>query len=119
MKKFTLLAAFVLMVAFAFANKTSVQINAPEKATNGKMVKISIQVFHNGNSKMHHTDWVVLSLNGQPVKRWEYSKSSLPENENFTLEYSFILDGNTSITAQGDCNIHGSKGPVTVVVAAQ
>lgn len=119
MKRLTVLVAILLLVSIAFANKTSVEVNAPEKVKKGQKVTVTINVNHKGNSKMHHTDWVTLALNGKVVQRWEYSKRALPPNENFTLEYKFVATENTSITAQGNCNIHGSKGPIMVMVAVE
>jgi desulfoferrodoxin (superoxide reductase-like protein) len=117
MKKFTAIIALLLLVSVAFANKTSVRIDAPEKEKKGEEITVIIQVSHSANSKMHHTNWVTLALNGKEVQRWEYSKKALPPSENFTLEYKFVPDENTSVTAQGNCNIHGSKGPQTVMIS--
>ena len=119
MKKFSAIIALLLLVSVAFANKTSVQVNAPEKAKKGQEVTVTIQVFHSGNTKMHHTNWVTLTLNGKEVQRWEYSRKALPRDSNFTLEYKFVPTENTTVTAQGNCNIHGSKGPQTVMVSVQ
>lgn len=119
MKRASVIVALLLLVSVAFANKTSVRVNAPEKAKKGQEVTITIDVSHSGNSKMHYSNWVTLNLNGKEVQRWEYSRKALPKTENFTVEYKFIAKGNTTITAQGNCNLHGSKGPVTVIVTVE
>jgi len=71
-----------------------------------------------GNTKGHYTDWVNVKVNGEEYKRWEYSKESLPDNQNFTLEFKIKVESNLEIIVEGNCNKHGSKGEdkVTVVV---
>jgi desulfoferrodoxin (superoxide reductase-like protein) len=98
------------------ANKTSVEIKAPATVKKGSEVTITINVTHKGNTKMHHTDWVILKLNGKEVKKWEYTKESLPATENFKLEYKMTVTEDASIEVQGDCNLHGSAGPKTIVI---
>ena len=100
----------VLFVTTAFANKTSVKVIAPEKVKKGTEVTVKIEVRHMGNTKGHHTDWVWLKINGKEVKRWEYTKEHLPENQDFTLEYTVKADEVLKIAAEGHCNRHGSKG---------
>jgi desulfoferrodoxin (superoxide reductase-like protein) len=120
MKKLALLTTLgLLLSAVALANKTSVSITAPEKVKKGQEVTITLEVKHNGNSKMHHTDWVSLSINGQEVKRWEYNKRSLPPTENFTLEYKLTIDQATTVTALGNCNLHGGKAPITIKISTE
>lgn len=114
-----LVLALILMVGVAFANKTSVKVTVPENIAKGKDVTVVIQVSHKGNSKMHHTNWVTLSVNGKEVKKWEYSSHNLPPNEEFTLEYTLTPTDNIEITAQGNCNLHGSAGPDTKSVKVE
>lgn len=114
-RKNTLLGIFTLTALLfissgAFANKTSVTIVAPEKVKKGTEVTVKIEIDHIGNTKGHYTDWVWLKINGEEVKRWEYSKDNLPENQNFTLEYTIVADSDLEIIAEGNCNKHGSKG---------
>ncbi|PLX10570.1 MAG: hypothetical protein C0597_16505 [Marinilabiliales bacterium] len=122
-QKFTItgIVAFLALILFstgAFANKTSVKIVVPEKAEAGTEITIKIEVSHMGNSRGHHTDWVWLKINGKEVKKWVYTKDSLPDDANFVLEYKIKADKNLEIIAEGDCNRHGSKGEdkVTVIV---
>jgi desulfoferrodoxin (superoxide reductase-like protein) len=98
------------------ANKTSVEIKAPATVKKGSEVTITINVTHKGNSKMHHTDWVTLKLNGKEVKKWEYTKESLPATENFKLEYKMTVTEDGTLEAQGNCNMHGSAGPKSFVL---
>lgn len=99
------------MVTALYANKTSVKVDVPDKVQKGQETTIVVHVSHKGNSKMHHTNWVVLSVNGKEVKKWEFHGSSLPPAENFTLEYKLTPNENLEISAQGNCNLHGSAGP--------
>ncbi|MCD4833073.1 MAG: hypothetical protein K8R31_04695 [Bacteroidales bacterium] len=109
---------FLLFSVSAFANKTTVKVVAPEKAEKGTEITIKIEVTHMGNTKGHYTDWVLVKVNGEEYKKWEYSKENLPETQNFTLEFKIKAESNLEIVVEGNCNKHGSKGEdkVTVVV---
>ena len=109
---------FLFISTGIFANKTSVKIIAPEKAQKGTEITVKIEVSHIGNTSGHFTDWVWVKVNGEEYKRWEYSKDNLPENQNFTLEFTIKAESNLEIIAEGNCNRHGSKGEekVTVIV---
>ncbi len=113
MKKSVLLSVmFVLLTqASLLANKTRVEVKAPAEIKKGTEVTIVINVFHQGNSKMHYTNWVVLKINDQEVKRWQFDKNNLPPGENFTLEFKYVADETLTIEAQGNCNLHGNTGP--------
>ncbi len=113
MKKSVLLSLlFILIATFSLlANKTSVKINAPSEVKSGTEITIVINVSHNGNSKMHHTDWVYLKINGVEVKRWKYDKNSLPPDGNFTVEFKYVINQDVTIEAEGNCNLHGTTGP--------
>ena len=112
------LFVFLLFSFGAFANKTSVKVIAPEKATKGSEITIKIEVSHIGNTKGHYTDWILVKVNGEEYKKWEYSKDNLPESQNFTLEFKIKAESNLEIIVEGNCNKHGSKGEdkVSVIV---
>ena len=112
------LFVFLLFSFGAFANKTSVKVIAPEKATKGSEITIKIEVSHIGNTKGHYTDWILVKVNGEEFKKWEYSKDNLPESQNFTVEFKIKAESNLEIIVEGNCNKHGSKGEdkVTVIV---
>jgi desulfoferrodoxin (superoxide reductase-like protein) len=117
MLKTLFLVALVLIIPVsAMANKTSVELTAPEKAEKGSEVTVVIHVKHMGNSATHFTDWVSVKINDKEVKRWEYNKKERPEAGNFTLEYKFVLNEKSKIVIQGNCNKHGSAGPKEVVI---
>jgi desulfoferrodoxin (superoxide reductase-like protein) len=118
---FTTIFLFCLIASPVFASKTSVTIDAPDKAAKGSEIKIKINVTHSGNNFIHHTDWVYVKVNGKEVGRWEFSSGKLPEGENFSREVSYKIevDGPLTIEAEGDCNIHGSAGKVEKKIEIQ
>jgi len=117
MKKFIIvLAVFCLSVTGALANKTTVEITAPDEVAAGTEINITITVSHNGNSKAHHTEWVTLKINGKEIQKWEYTKAELPPGNEFTLEYKLVASEPLIIEAQGNCNMHGSTGMKTRAV---
>jgi len=121
MKK-KLIFSVLTLILFSFgvfANKTSVKIIAPEKAAIGTEITIKIEVTHMGNTAGHHSDWVLVKVNGTEYKKWEFTKDSLPEDENFTLEFTIKVEANMEIIAEGNCNRHGSKGENKVTVKVE
>jgi desulfoferrodoxin (superoxide reductase-like protein) len=117
MKKLLIaLAVFFLCITGAIANKTTVEINAPDEVAAGTEITITISISHNGNSKAHHTEWVFLTINGKEVQRWEYTKTELPPGNEFTLEYKMVATEPLTIEAQGNCNMHGSTGLKTKAI---
>jgi len=113
------LAIFLMFNTGVFANKTGVKIIAPEKAAKGTEITIKIEVAHMGNTKSHHTDWVWVKVNGKEYKKWEYNSDSLPENQNFVLEFTVKAEENLEIIAEGNCNKHGSKGENKVTIKVE
>ncbi|MBI9053413.1 MAG: hypothetical protein JEY96_06315 [Bacteroidales bacterium] len=117
----SILTIFVLLL-FSFsalANKTTVKISAPEKAEKGTEITVKIDVKHVGNTKGHYTDWVVVKINGEEYKKWEFSPKELPSGQNFTLEFKVTADSNLEIIAEGHCNKHGSKGKDNVTIKVE
>lgn len=115
---FTLVFILTLSVS-SFANKTQVKIVAPEKAEKGTEITVKIDVKHIGNTKGHYTDWVWVKVNGEEYKRWEYTKTELPEDQNFTLEFTIKAESNLEIIAEGNCNKHGSKGEDKITITVE
>lgn len=114
------IAALLFITSFSvLANKTSVKIIAPEKAEKGTEITIKIEVTHMGNTKGHYTDWVWVKVNGNEYKKWEYTPKNLPENQNFTLEFTVKAEENMEIIAKGNCNRHGSKGEETILIKVE
>jgi len=112
MKKLLFLLPALLLFTSAglLANKTSVEVKAPAEIKKGTEVTLVLSVLHKGNSKSHHTDWVILNINGKEVKKWPYDKDSLPPGGDFILEYKYVVMENLTVEAQGHCNLHGSAG---------
>ncbi|MBS3754803.1 MAG: hypothetical protein KGY56_03805 [Desulfobacterales bacterium] len=107
-----LCAALMLAVFFvpaAAANESAVEIEAPEEAAVGEQVTITLDVVHEGNNFIHHTEWVELQINGETVKRWEYSMFGKPPGENFSVSFSYTAEKDLQLQAEASCNLHGSR----------
>jgi len=120
MKKlfFLICTLFLFISAGLLANKTSVEIKAPAEIKKGTEVTLVISVFHKGNSNAHHTDWVLIKINGKEVKRWEYGKENLPAGGDFTLELKYVVNEDLSVETEGHCNLHGSAGSKSATIKA-
>jgi desulfoferrodoxin (superoxide reductase-like protein) len=112
MKKLFFLVSLLIFFASTglLANKTSVEIKAPAEVKKGTEVTLVVNVFHNGNSQNHHTDWVFIKINGKEVKRWTFDKENLPSGGDFTLEFKYLVTEDLTIETEGHCNLHGSAG---------
>ena len=117
---FTIMLCAVCVVCSGplFANKTSVEIKAPESAKKGSEVTVTINVSHSGNNRFHYTDWVYVKADGKEIVRWTFTGSNLPENENFTREVKVKVNADTIIEAEGNCNRHGNNGAATTTIKA-
>jgi len=100
----------------ALANKSAVTIEAPAAAAPGTQVTIKVHVSHGGNNFFHYTDWVTVSANGQEIARWEFSSGNRPEDADFTRELTYTVTGPVEISAEANCNMHGSAGKATVQI---
>lgn len=109
-KMFLLSLIMLLLSCPAFADKSSVRIEAPDHAAIGDEIKIILHITHRGNNIFHHTNWVVLNINGKEIERREFGMFSLPESESFTWEIAYVVKEAFTISAQANCNIHGSAG---------
>jgi len=116
-KKSLILAGFtVVLLTFptiSLADKASVKIEAPVSAEKNAEIIIKIHVRHKGNNFLHYTNWVEVKINGKTVQRWEFSARNRPENEAFTKEIRYTIAEQLTITAEANCNLHGSEGPAT------
>ncbi len=115
----TLIMIVGLCSGVSHANKSAVTIEAPEQTANGSEVTVKIHVTHSGNSYFHYTNWVKVQINGQQAALWEYSAGNRPEGEKFTKEINVKVVGPTEIVAEANCNLHGSQGPATRMIAVQ
>ncbi len=121
MKSITILCALAAVLALsmtppAFANQSSVTIEAPKHAEPGSQITIKVHVSHSGNNFFHYTNWVTVSADGQEIKRWEFSSGKRPEDADFTREVTYTVSGPVEITAEANCNMHGSAGKAAVQV---
>jgi desulfoferrodoxin (superoxide reductase-like protein) len=107
---------YLTLTPLLFANKTSVEIRAPQEVNKGAEVTVTIEVSHNGNNILHYTNWVYVKINGKEYKRWEFSPFNRPVDEKFSVSFNIIVNEPLKIEAQGNCNIHGSLGKKTVEI---
>ena len=113
LKKF-IIPAVIFMICLsslpAFADKSSIAIDVPEKVAKGTVVTIKLTITHSGNNFMHYTNWVYVKANGKEIGRWNFSWNNKPENEIFTREVTYTVEEPVTIEAEANCNQHGSKG---------
>lgn len=112
-----ILAGFLTAPPAALANKSAVEIEAPQEAAAGEEITIVLNVSHNGNSFLHYTQWVELRINGETAKRWEYSMTDRPEAETFSVTFKTIVQERLDLEAEANCNMHGSRNIAETTVA--
>lgn len=114
--KNSVLIPAVLILLFVpvllLADKSTVKISTERSAVKGSEIVIKIKVIHDANNFFHHTEWAYVKVNGREIARWKYPF----ENEVFTREIKYRVDGPLSIEAMAYCNLHGSAGPKTATV---
>jgi desulfoferrodoxin (superoxide reductase-like protein) len=95
----------------AFANQSSVSLEAPNSVERGTEITIKVHVTHSANNYFHYTKWVSIKVNGEDIARWDYGKYKYkrPKAKNFTEEIKYIVTDDVIIEAEASCNIHGSK----------
>jgi len=101
---------FLLNAPVVWADKSSVEIDAPNQVAKGSEVVITLKVTHSANSFFHYTEWAAVKANGEEIARWEYSAMDKPDGETFTKEVTVTADKDLKIEAQANCNLHGSAG---------
>lgn len=111
------IAVIFLAVAPALANKSAIRIEVPETVEQGQALEIVLHVSHSGNNFMHYTQLVELKINGEVVETWEYSATSKPPEEEFTLTYIYPAAEDLEIEARASCNLHGSRNTDTKTVS--
>lgn len=107
---------FCLSSGHVLANKSAVTLEGPTSVVKGSEVTIKITVTHSANSFLHYTKWLKVQANGQPLQQWDYTASNRPEGETFTKEIKIKVLENTEITAEANCNMHGSAGPAKLMI---
>ena len=115
----TLLFVLLIFTTPAFANKASVTLQVPASAQKGSELTVRVNVSHEGNSFLHHVQWVYIKVNGKEIARWEYSSTNRPESENFFKEVKVTANEPLEIVAEASCNLHGSAGPAGAKVEIQ
>jgi desulfoferrodoxin (superoxide reductase-like protein) len=111
--RFTLVASLFFLVVSAttaFADKSSVTISAPESVVKGTEVTIKIQVTHSGNNFIHYVDWAKIGIDGKEAARWNFTWTKRAESKIFEREFKYVVNAPVEISAEANCNLHGSKG---------
>ena len=103
----------ILLSVNVYANKSDIEIIAPDTAVKGSVITIRINVTHNANNIFHHTKWAYIKVNGNQVGIWGYPFNS----KNFSKEVQVNVTGQLEIEAMSYCNIHGSTGARTKTVS--
>lgn len=103
--------AVLLLPSPGWAGKSSATIEAPATAQKGAEITVKINVAHDGNSMFHHTQRVLVKVNGEEIQRWEFGAFSRPEGEIFSKEFQIAVNEPLEIIAEASCNLHGSAGP--------
>ena len=77
----------------AFANQSSVSLEAPNSVERGTEITIKVHVTHSANNYFHYTKWVSIKVNGEEIARWDYGKYKYkrPKAKNFTSEIKYIV----------------------------
>ncbi len=105
-----------LHTGVAFANKSSTSIEAPQSVAKGSEVTLRVTVTHKGNNFLHYTNWLRVNVNQKEVARWEFSSGNRPESEVFTREVKITVSEDLEVSAEANCNLHGSTGPSTIKI---
>ena len=102
---------FCVSSGAAFANQSSVSLEAPNSVERGTEITIKVHVTHSANNYFHYTKWVSIKVDGEAIARWNYGKHKYkrPKAKNFTREIKYIVTDDVIIEAEASCNIHGSK----------
>ena len=105
---------FCVLSGAAFANQSSVSLEAPNSVERGTEITIKVHVTHSANNYFHYTKWVSIKVDGEAIARWNYGKHKYkrPKAKNFTREIKYIVTDDVIIEAEASCNIHGSKKKV-------
>jgi desulfoferrodoxin (superoxide reductase-like protein) len=107
----------VCLTTTVSADKSSVNIDAPETVKKGAEITIKVTALHDSNNMFHYTNWLYIMINDKEVARWDYSWNKKPEDKTFTKEITYTVNEPVEVKAEANCNVHGSEGPQTVKIA--
>lgn len=108
-----------IFTAGADADKSAVEISTPAAVNPGSTVVITMTVTHSANNFMHFTNWAWIRANGKEIARWDFTWRNQPEDKVFSREVRYTVQEPTIISAQSNCNIHGSTGERSVTVRVE
>jgi len=98
----------------AFADKAGAAIEGPPSAKRSEEITLRVTFTHSANSSSHFIQWARVVVNEKEVARWDFSPGQLPEGATFAREIKLRAESDMRVTAQANCNKHGSKGPATM-----
>ena len=106
-----LVLGLILLGGPVWADKSGVTIEAPDQVAKGTEIVVKLNVSHSANSFFHYTNWVHVKVNGKDTYLKDFSMTTRPESANFSREFKLVINEPVEITAEANCNLHGSKGP--------
>ena len=122
-QKFCVRVVFLLVLTFLFvthlwANEPVVMINAKPIENQSTNYEIIITVYHDSKGRSHYIDRVVLLLNEEPVKVWQFSQKDSPKDFPFTLKESIKISahGPSIVAVKANCRSHGESARVSLQI---
>ena len=114
-----LILALGIFAGTAHADKSVTALETPDTVAKGTEITIIVHATHSANSFFHHTNWLRVMINGEEIKKWEYSMNNLPPGAKFSKEIKLLVNESTEVAAEANCNLHGSAGPAVLKIAVQ
>lgn len=113
-----LLSSLLFLPSPLSANKASTVIEAPTEVKRGSTIKIKIKAIHSSWFFWHHTDWIVVKIDGKVFKKWDFPDKQ-KDDDMIIREIEYTINDNTSIEAESHCNLHGSAGKKTLQISVK
>jgi len=114
---------FFFMAVFLFA--TTLSANEPVVMLNAQPVggqltdyEVTITVYHEGKSRSHYLENVILLLNEVPFKVWQYSQKDSPKDFPLILKerIKISLSGPSMVAAIATCTSDGESDRVSLQI---
>jgi hypothetical protein len=107
---------FFFMAVFLFA--ATLSANEPEVMLNAEPIgdqltdyEVTITVYHEGKSRSHYLENVILLLNEVPFKVWQYSQKDSPKDFPLILKEKIKISpsGPSMVVAKATCTSDGES----------
>jgi hypothetical protein len=115
-KKFFPSVVFFFMAVFLFAaplsaNQPVVMLNAQPIGDQLTDYEVTITVYHEGKSRSHYLESVVLLFNEVPFKVWQYSQKESPKDFPLILKEKIKISpsGPSMVAAKATCTSDGES----------